>query len=225
MKSKQPAIAPWARDSSGEADSQSDSETNNSHQSGDTDSVFSDKSNPSKMLSDDDTGMKRNSNSTPPSTKPVKDRPLGNSAKLWEANVRESQKKDEKKKWEPPQTNNNSNNSAKIKNITQAFEQKDKQANEQPVIRRRSDFKAQKSMEYGSNNRFSSPPVWKSLDLNQQSPIQRSLPKTPMSPTSPLSPTGNKALMPRDQRYSSTPLKTTDTSFKDKVTIFAHCFL
>lgn len=183
--SKSTDTAPWAQDSSGEDNSQSDSETNNSHQSGDTDSVFSDKSTPSKVLSDDDSWVKNKPTTQTVSGKlappPKTQRSLGDSMKIWENNANESQRNNNKKIRDLPA------NSAKIKNITQAFEQKDKEANASPVITKRSEF-----------NHSS---LSKSLDLTDHS---YSKPYSPseQKPPSPLSPTAPKALIPRDQRFS-----------------------
>ncbi|XP_053398992.1 LIM and calponin homology domains-containing protein 1-like isoform X3 [Mercenaria mercenaria] len=193
-------VAPWAHDSSGEDNSQSDSETNNSHQSGDTDSVFSDKSTPSKVLSDDDSWVKNKQSAQTVSSKltpPVRtQRSLGDSMKIWENSANESQKKDDKKVKDLPA------NSAKIRNITQAFEQKDKEANATPVVTKRSEF---------SRSSLS-----KSLDLTDS----YSKPYSPLEkkPPSPLSPTAPKALTPRDQRFSQnfSPVGSPATNSADK---------
>ncbi|KAL4230513.1 Guanine nucleotide exchange factor vav3 [Mactra antiquata] len=196
-KSTKEEVAPWAQGSSGdENNSQSDSETNNSHQSCDTDSVFSDKSTPSKILSDDDSWVKKTnaqavSNKLAGHVKTQK--PIGESRKLWENNVNESQKKDERKLRDLP------SNSVKIKSLAQSYEQKEKEANAVPVVTRRSDF-----------NRSS---LSKSLDLSDHS---FSTPLSPVDkkPPSPLSPNAPKALLPRDQRYShseSSPKQQTPT--------------
>ena len=188
---KVPEVAPWARDSSGEDNDQSDSE-NQSHHSGESDSVFSssDKSStPNKVLSDDDSWKNKNLNSqqqiVPKQVMQVSAAPRSGdkAGKRWENNVGESQKKDSNKKVEIP----GGNNSAKIKNITQAFEQKDKEANAEPVIhRRRSDKNA---------------PAWRSLDLSDSKFTVSNNDDHVKSPLSPLSPTTPKALIPRDQRF------------------------
>ncbi|WAQ99692.1 LIMC1-like protein [Mya arenaria] len=177
-------VAPWAQGSSGEDIDQSDSE-NQSHNSGESDSVFSssDKSStPNKVLSDDDLWHKNKPNSQIMPNKVIQlnaRKPGEGVKKMWENNVNESQRKENNKKKDIP-----TNNSAKIKNITHAFEQKDKEANASPVIKR---------SEYRN-----SPPL-KSLDLSDSkfSPANDKLPVSPLSPTTP------KALTPRADRFSS----------------------
>lgn len=148
--------------------------------------MFSDKSAPSKVLSDDDSWMKGKTNTptmhsgpTPPARTQG---PLGGGMKLWETSANESQRKDDKRIKDLP------TNSAKIRNITQAFEQKDKDANAAPVVVKRSEV--------------SRSPFSKSLDLTDHS-YSRPYSTAEKKPLSPLSSTSPKALVPRDQRYTS----------------------
>lgn len=113
-------------------------------------------------------------------------RPSSNNvSKLWQNNVSESQNstKDHTKLKDIP-----SGNSAKIKSITQAFEQKDEEAKAEPQIVRRSEY---------TRDRTSGSPFRKSVDLTD-SPRFSSYEK---KLTSPLAPNSPNALLPRDQRF------------------------
>ena len=195
IKTKKEEIAPWARDSSGEGDSQSDSEANTSHQSGDTDNVFAEQTIP-KVVQEDQSWVKRRTGSlTSPTIKqtpsPVANKPLKErNFQLWETSAKESQTRTEKKRVEIPTSNN------KIKNITKAFEEKESSAKAEPVISRRSDF-GRKSWSFDSTD---SPFRRRSSDFSDKS--DKSSPKGISEKTvSPLlSPTAPKALLPKDQR-------------------------
>ncbi|XP_052281423.1 LIM and calponin homology domains-containing protein 1-like isoform X3 [Dreissena polymorpha] len=173
---KLPEVAPWAKDSSGEDNSHSDSEN---HQSGDNDSVFSssDKSStPNKILSDDESLVKNKSSSNISANKarPLQTQKSQDSVlQKWQNSVNESHRSNENKNRV-----NVPNSNSKIKNITQAFEVKEKEVQNTPAKSRRSELNNSKT---------------KSLDLSSSK--FASYEPTPLSPTTP------QALLPREQRF------------------------
>lgn len=129
-------------------------------------------------------------------------KPVDNVTKLWQSNVIESQNREEKKVKGVPVSN-----SAKIKDITKAFEQKDIEAHSAPDVTKRSGYRNRSSS--GGN------PPWKSLDLTDSGSARFTT--TEMKPPSPLSPNSPKALMPRDQRFSHPVTSYQETTTSDKV--------
>ncbi|XP_052268404.1 uncharacterized protein LOC127869783 [Dreissena polymorpha] len=173
---KLPEVAPWAKDSSGEDNSHSDSEN---HQSGDNDIVFSssDKSStPNKILSDDESLVKNKSSSNISASKarPLQTQKSQDSVlQKWQNSVNESHRSNENKNRV-----NVPNSNSIIKIITQAFEVKEKEVQNTPAKSRRSELNNSKT---------------KSLDLNCSK--FASYEPTPLSPTTP------QALLPREQRF------------------------
>lgn len=173
---KLPEVAPWAKDSSGEDNSHSDSEN---HQSGDNDSVFSssDKSStPNKILSDDDSWKKNksDSNNSASKSRPLQTQKSQDSVlQKWHNSVNESHRSNENKNRV-----NIPNSNSKIKNITQSFEVKEKEVQNIPAKSRRSELTNSKT---------------KSLDFSSSK--FTSYEPTPLSPTTP------QALLPREQRF------------------------
>ena len=221
-KAKGEEVAPWARDSSGEGDSQSDSETNISHQSGDTDNVFAEQT-VSKVVNRDESWVKRTSSGgsqtspsvrhTPPpvGNKSIKDRNM----QLWENSAKESQSKMDKTKVDIP-ANRSSN---KIKNITKAFEEKESSAKAEPVIQRRSEY-GRKSWSLDSTD---SPFRRRSSDFSDKSDklSPKGFNEKNVSPL--LSPTSPKALLPKEQRPSPSNFKYTSDYSSNKVCINSFC--
>ncbi|KAH3835126.1 hypothetical protein DPMN_108469, partial [Dreissena polymorpha] len=195
---KLPEVAPWAKDSSGEDNSHSDSEN---HQSGDNDSVFSssDKSStPNKILSDDESLVKNKSSSNISANKarPLQTQKSQDSVlQKWQNSVNESHRSNENKNRV-----NVPNSNSKIKNITQAFEVKEKEVQNTPAKSRRSELNNSKT---------------KSLDLSSSK--FASYEPTPLSPTTP------QALLPREQRFghdrsvSDPYIRETDQSSVEKI--------
>ena len=144
--------------------------------------MFSDKSIP-KVLSDDDSWVKTKTSSQTPSkskfTLPKIDKSLSESRKLWENNSQKTPTHDEKKKIDIPSRSGEKN----IRNIKDAFEQKEKDAHAVPEIRRRP-------------NRLGRDRPWKSMDLTSGYSLSE-------KPPSPLSPKSPPALVPKDSRYTS----------------------
>lgn len=206
--------------SSGDGDSQSNSETNVTHQSGDTDNVFSEQS-ISKVINEDESWVKRRSASssqsspslrqTPPpvSNKSIRERNM----QLWENSAKESQIKMEKQKVDIPTSKSNN----KIKDITKAFEEKENSAKAEPVISRRSEI-GRKSWSFDSNE---SPFRRRSSDFSDKS--DKSSPKgfneKNVSPL--LSPTSPKALLPKDQRPTSSSYRYSSEYSSKKVCILS----
>ena len=219
-KAKGEEIAPWARDSSGDGDSQSDSETNISHQSGDTDNVFAEQT-VSKVINQDESWVKRRSSGSSQTSPSVRQTPspVGNRSikdrnmQLWENSAKESQSKIDKTKVDTSIPANRSSN--KIKNITKAFEEKESSAKAEPVITRRSEY-GRKSWSFDSTD---SPFGRRSSDFSDKS--DKSSPKgfneKNVSPL--LSPTSPKALLPKDQRAASSNFKYTSDYSSNKVCI------